>query len=120
MEPVQPNLKAAFLVKEEVLSKIMEARTITRQSLTREGGELLADNTSPGRHLLVRQGDGRYLDIRAITNDQVKEALADLAPRTKRLLSCEELRQQVVMLLEAEITGEDHGAYLRLNERWRP
>lgn len=113
MEPVQPDLTAAFLVKEEVVNKIMEARTITRQIFTRQGGKLLADDNSPRRQLLVRQGDGRYLYMRAITNGQVKEALADLVPRTKRLLGCEELRHQVVMLLEAEIRGDHYVAYLK-------
>jgi hypothetical protein len=53
----------------------------------------------------------------AMTNDQVKETLADLAPETKRFLGCEELRERVIMLLEAEIMGEDYAAHLKHDEK---
>ncbi|OIW33276.1 hypothetical protein CONLIGDRAFT_167343 [Coniochaeta ligniaria NRRL 30616] len=104
---------ASYLVKEEVLNKIMEFRTKTRQVLSRAQGEAAeAANSDHQRHLLIKQGDGRYLYMPAITKDQVKEALVDLPPNTKRLLGCEELRDQVTVMLKAEITRMDYTEYL--------
>lgn len=122
MESIQVNLEhrlppATYLVKEEVLSKVMEFRTVTRQILSRAQGEAAeAVNIDHQRHLLIRQGDGRYLSMSAITNDQVKEALGNLAPMTKRLLGCEELRDQVATLLAAEILGKDYVKYMKHEE----
>lgn len=111
---------AAFLIKETALSKTMEARTTTRQILSRsEGAAAEAANMHHHRHLLIRQGDGRYLYMRAISNEEVKEALAESPAITTATFDWNELREEMDVLVTAEIVEEGYLHYLKPNEDFR-
>lgn len=122
MEPDRVNQAlTAFLVKERVLGKIMEARITFRKILSRSEGaaEEAANTHHHHRHLIIKQGDGRYLYMEAVTNREVTEALADSLAINTANLDREELREELDQLVTAEIVDEGYALYLKPNEDLR-
>lgn len=105
------------LEKHECLDTVLELRTTKREYLARAKGEATDATQGTERHVLFRQGDGRYLFIPALTCDEIKEVLAtSLAPSTKRRLGCEEFRNEVANLLEVEMEAYGYSKFLKNGE----
>jgi hypothetical protein len=116
-EHIERQARAAFVIKDHIIVTTMETRIAIRQILSRSQGEAAeAANTDHQRQVLIKQGDGRYLYMRAITNEEIQEVLSDLPTFLTTDFDWEALKGQMSMLLTAEIIEENYSQYLKQNE----
>jgi len=105
------------LAKEKMLDAVIKARNLGRRYLNRSDGEAAEAARGKDRHVLIRQGDGRYLSIPAMTSEQIKQTLStSLDTRTKTQLGFEEFRNRVADLLDEDFRLYYFLRYLKTGE----